>query len=343
MKQHTYVQTAFFITIFVIVAVLAFLVFAPFLHAIVLGTVAAIALQPLQKEFLRVTRQRRGLAAFLSILLTICLVGIPVTLISTQVFEESSQLYSALSSNGGVYLENFTRAIEGPIQRYAPYFNLDVQQYTADLFGWITDHVGVVISGTLQIVLGTILTIVITFFFLRDGAKIAKTVKDASPLDDDYDDVIFTKVYDTITAIVRGLVALGVIQGILVGVGLWIFGVPNATLWGTFAAFAAMVPGLGTALVNIPAILFLLASNEYIPAIGLTVWAALIVGTIDNVLAPLFYSRGVHVHPVVILLAVLGGLATYGLLGFIYGPVIVTLFLALMFVYKEQMRKKGIE
>lgn len=339
--KHSYVQTAFFITIFVLVAVLAFFVFAPFLHAIVLATVAAIALQPLHKAFLRVTRQRAGLASFATLLVALCLLGIPIALISTQVFEESKSLYSALSSNGGQYVERITHAIEVPIQRYAPYFDLDAKKYVADLFGWITNHVGTFISGTVSLVLSTLLTLVVAFFFLRDGKAITKTVSDASPLDDTYDNLIFEKVYDTITAIVRGLVIVGVLQGVLVGFGLWIFGVPNATLWGTFAAIAAMVPGLGTGLVNLPAIIYLLASGEYVSAIGLTVWAGLIVGMIDNVLAPFFYSKGVRVHPVVILLSVLGGLASFGLLGFIYGPVIVSIFLALMLVYKEQMRKSG--
>jgi predicted PurR-regulated permease PerM len=339
--KHNPIQIAFFATLFVVVAGLALMIFAPFLQALVLAGVAAIALQPLYRAFLRITRNRQGIAAVLTLAMSLVLVGIPISLISTQVFNESQDMYLAISRDGGAFVERVTEAIENPIRRYAPYFDINANSYVADVFGWISRNVGGFITGTIQIVLGTLLTVVIAFFFLRDGKALVATISDASPMDDKYDVLVMSKIRDTINAIVRGLIFIGVIQGVLVGLGLWVFGVPNATLWGTFAALAAMIPGLGTGLVNGPAIIYVLSTGNVAAGIGLAVWSALIVGMIDNVLAPMFYSKGVKVHPMVVLLSVLGGLATFGLLGFIYGPVIVSVFVAMMTVYKEQTRSNA--
>jgi predicted PurR-regulated permease PerM len=335
--KRNYVRIIFFSILFVGVIALAVMVFSPFLRVLVLAGVAAIALQPVYRRIVPAFGGKATLAAVATIVLALLVIGAPVAFIGTQVFEESRDMYVALSSNGSGYLEQVTEFIERPIRQYAPYFDLNVRDYTAGLFGWITGNVGSFISGTFQIILGLLLAIITLFFFLRDGKALIKSIKDASPLADDEDQEIFDKVGATINAIVRGMLILGVIQGVLVGLGLLVFGVPNATLWGTFAALAAMVPGLGTGLINGPAIIYLIIAGKYGAAIGLAVWSAVIVGTIDNVLAPYFYNKGIRIHPLVVLLSVLGGLAAFGLLGFIYGPVIVSVFVALMHVYKKQV------
>ena len=116
-------------------------------------------------------------------------------------------------------------------------------------------------------------------------------------------------------------------------VGFWIFGVPNAILWGSFAAIAALIPGIGTALVLTPAILFLFARGEIFSAIGLLAWGVGVVGLIDNFLGPRLMGRGIELHPLIILLSVLGGIGFFGPIGFLLGPLIVSLFFALLDIY----------
>jgi predicted PurR-regulated permease PerM len=121
-----------------------------------------------------------------------------------------------------------------------------------------------------------------------------------------------------------------------VGIGFGLFGIPNATLWGFLSALLAMVPGLGTGLVTLPAVVYLFAVGKMGAAVGLAIWGFAVVGLVDNFLAPYFYSKGIEIHQVVILFAVLGGIALFGPLGFIYGPVAVALFIALVSVYRDR-------
>ena len=135
---------------------------------------------------------------------------------------------------------------------------------------------------------------------------------------------------------------IGLIQGMLTGVGFWMFGVSNPVIWGTVAAVASLVPALGTSLVNIPAIIFLFLSGNISQAIGLLIWVVLAVGLIDNILGPYFINRGVKIHPFLILISVLGGISFFGPVGFIAGPVVLGLLFALLELYPVIIKNKSI-
>jgi predicted PurR-regulated permease PerM len=105
-------------------------------------------------------------------------------------------------------------------------------------------------------------------------------------------------------------------------------------LWGSFAVVAALIPGFGTALVIVPGVIYLFFASTTLHAIGLLIWGILGVGLIDNYLGPLLVNRGVHIHPFLILLSVMGGLVFFGPIGFIAGPLLVALLFALLEIYK---------
>ena len=119
----------------------------------------------------------------------------------------------------------------------------------------------------------------------------------------------------------------------MTGLGLWIFGFDRAILWGSIAAIGALVPGVGTVVVFIPAVLFSIVTGSYVTAIGVALWGALAVGFIDNLLGPYLMSRGNKMHPFLILLSVLGGMLLFGPIGFIIGPVVTSLFIVLLELY----------
>jgi predicted PurR-regulated permease PerM len=156
-----------------------------------------------------------------------------------------------------------------------------------------------------------------------------------SPLLDMYDERIFTKVDTAIHSIVRGSLVIGLIQGILTGVGFWVAGIPNPALWGSVAAIAAFIPGVGTSLVLGPGIIYLFITGSTVAAVGLLAWAVFAVGLIDNFLSAHLVQRGVAVHPFIILLSVLGGLAFFGPIGFILGPLVIAFLIALLDIYRE--------
>jgi predicted PurR-regulated permease PerM len=176
---------------------------------------------------------------------------------------------------------------------------------------------------------------------LRDGTSLRRQLIRFSPLVDTYDQKIFDKLELAIHSVVKGSLVVGIIQGVLTGIGFAIFDIPNPALWGSIAAIAALIPGIGTALVIVPGIIYSFFSGTMGATIGLAIWGVVAVGLIDNFLGPRLIERGVKVHQFLILLSVLGGITFFGPIGFIIGPLIVSLLYALLEIYKDSLEKRN--
>lgn len=328
------IQLTFFFAFFAAVAALTAYLFVPFFEVLALAAIFAVVLSPAYRRVLSVFHGRAGVSAATTVLLALVFVGIPVSFVGVQVFGEARDVYIGTKS-GGDYVTSVVRAIEGPIQTVIPSFSIDIAGYGEAAFDWLASHLGPFLSGTAYVIFGFLLMLVALFFFLRDGKRFIEFLLVVSPLDDRHDDEIVHRVGTTINAVVRGALLVSIAQGILAGVGMAFFGVPNAMLWGTLAAIAAIIPGLGTGLVLIPAIMYLAMQGGLAAPLGLAAWGIAVVGLVDNMLMPYLYSRGAAIHPLVILFAVLGGLATFGPLGFLIGPIVVSLFVAVFELYQK--------
>ena len=184
--------------------------------------------------------------------------------------------------------------------------------------------------------MGVFIFLVALYYLFKDGHKLKKAVVALSPLRDIYDETIFSKLALAINSVIRGSLTVALVQGILTAVGFAIFGVPNATLWGSVAAIAALIPGIGTALVLLPAIFYLFFNGETFFAVGLFLWGMTAVGLIDNFLGPKLVERGIRLHPFLILLSILGGISFFGPLGFLLGPLALSLFFVLLEIYFDE-------
>ena len=154
-----------------------------------------------------------------------------------------------------------------------------------------------------------------------------------SPLADSYDEQIIKRVGLAINSIVRGSLMIALIKGFLTALGLAIFGVPNPILWGAVSALASFVPIVGSGVVIAPAVLYLSAAVSYPAAVGLAIWGVVLIGLSDNFLSPVLMKKGMKIHLFVILLSILGGLGFFGPIGFIAGPVVLSLLFALFDIY----------
>lgn len=327
-------QIYFFFILFGAVSVLTFFIFEPFLNVIALSAIFAVLLNPFYEKMLEVCRGRKSIAAVLVVGITTLFVAAPFYFLGVQIFHESKELYLAAQGNGTDFLRILTISIERPMKEVFPNFSLDLPSYVQKFVDVVSENLGPLVSGTAFALFGVFLVLVLLFFFLKEGKQFLDLIMKFSPLDDEYDRQILGKMGKTINSVLRGTLFIALIQGFLVGIGLFIFGVPNAALWGTFGAITALVPGVGTAVVMVPSVLYLLLVGHNTAALGLFLWAALLVGLIDNILAPVLYSKGVDVHPLFILFSVLGGLVFFGPMGFLFGPVILSAFLALLHIYR---------
>jgi predicted PurR-regulated permease PerM len=326
------------------VLVITFFIFKPFLYVLILALVFSTVFAPIHKKLLDQTAQNKGLSALLSTLLVIIIFVVPLYFIATQIFRESANLYSSLSVNGGVTNLSNTigQAIHG-LNKYSPIpadfsFNLDL--YIKQGLQWLMQNIGSIFSNAVRIIAGIILFIFSLYFLFKDGQKIKDGIIIFSPLKEEYDERIFSKLTLAINSVIRGSLIVAIIQGILTAVGFTIFSVPNPALWGSVTVIAALIPGIGTTMVIVPAILFLFFTGHILPAVGLLAWGVLAVGLIDNFLGPKLVEKGVHLHPFLILLSVLGGISFFGPMGFLLGPLVLSLLSALLDVYftlqKEQ-------
>lgn len=182
-------------------------------------------------------------------------------------------------------------------------------------------------------IVGIFIFLISLYFLFKDGHKLKKAVIALSPLQDIHDEAIFNKISLAINSVIKGNLAVALIQGTLTAIGFAIFGIPNATLWGSVATITALIPGIGTTLVLFPAILYLLLTEKMLFAIGLLLWGVLVVGLADNVLRPKLVEQGIRLHPFLILLSIFGGLSFFGPLGFLLGPLVLSLLFALLEIY----------
>lgn len=338
------VRYAFFFILLAAVAVLTFFIFSPYVVTLAMATALAVVCQPLYQALLRITRGRESIAAALTILTTGIVVLAPLALIGMQVAQEATALYERIGENESLdanFLVTVETTIESYVQGYVPTFNLDLPLIARESLGRISGYVGPIFTSTLTTILHFFLGVVAFFYLVKDGGRFMNVAVDLSPLKDKHDRKIFDRLVVAINSIIKGALLVALVQGFVSGVGFAIFGVPSATLWGGLAAVGALVPGVGTAIVIAPIVIYLFATGATGAAIGLAIWGTVAVGMIDNLLAPMLYGRGAKIHPLFILFAVIGGVQFFGPLGFILGPLVLSLLYALLDIYMVMMTEKA--
>lgn len=342
--QINKLQISFFYILLIGVIGLTFFIFQPFLKILFLAIVFAVVFHPLHKKLLSLFNFRGGsnISAFLTVMVVLLLILIPCVGLGILVFQEINNAYfNLLADTGNNSLVSFFGNAGAYINsvfsfNIVPEISLvNIQDYASQIYGWTLDHFQVLFTSAFNLLMGTFILILGLFFFLRDGENFEKVLISLSPLDDSQDQSIIHKMKLAMNSVIKGSLFIAVLQGILAGVGFFIFGIPSAILWGSVAVISAIIPSVGTALVMIPAVIFLFFTNGLAPAVGLLIWGAVIVGLVDNILAPLVLKRGIKIHPFFILISVLGGLSFFGPIGFLMGPVILSLLFALIDIYPE--------
>lgn len=321
---------------------LSFLIFRPFLTPLVLAAVFAVVLHPLYRGLVSRLGNWESVAALLTVLISVVLILIPLVFLGTQIVREAGQLYGSIAAgdSGANFVAATIQNIGHAIGDFSPAagnfftgFSADVDIYLKQGLEWLIQHLGAALSGITALFLNFFIFFIALYYLLRDGVRLKRALIVLSPLEDTDDEMIFGRLETAVNSVIKGSLTIALVQGVLTAIGFAIFGVPNAILWGTIAAVASLIPGFGTALVLVPAVLYLFATGDIIPAIGLLAWGTLGVGLIDNFLGPRLVSKSTHLHPLLILLSVLGGLVYFGPIGIFLGPLILSLLFAFIAIY----------
>lgn len=327
----------FFYVLFAIVAVFCCFIFRPFFIIVVLGASIAVVFHPVYLWMKNRMGNISWLAALLTTLLFIIVIGVPLYFIGSQVIQQAGGVFQSLSEEGGTgeYIDSISDGISDAAPAIASF---DIKTALADMLKSFTGSISGIFTATLSTIFSFLLVVLSLFYFLKDGEKWKRYIVKVSPLADMHDNRIIQMLEHAVSGIMKGYVLVALIQGVLLGIGLWIFGVPHPALWGLIAGLASVIPTIGTAVVAIPAVIYLYVSGATGPAIGLGIWSLTLVGTIDNLLNPIVMGKKVSLPPLVILFAILGGIALVGPAGIIIGPLSVSLLYTLMLIYRDNFK-----
>lgn len=333
------VQQFFLLGTLALIGFLTWQLFLPFFGAIVISSIVVVVSYPAYEYLLSYTpRRSRSLAAFIATLLVLLLIILPLFVISSLLVSEFLAFVNSFESDTTSGTESLVLLVQDLLTRYVPGFEANMTQQIQQSTDWLTRNIGGIFSSTVSFVITLLISILGIFYLFRDGRRFRDWLVVVSPLPDDQDQVVIDRVTTSVRSVATGTVLLSILQGIVATIGFAIFGIEQAILWGAIGAFGALLPGVGLAGVMVPAVAFLFFTGQTTFAIGLLVYAVVAIAIIDNLIGPYLMSRGNKLHPFVIMLSVLGGIAMFGPIGFILGPVVVSLFLALLELYAQSSK-----
>jgi predicted PurR-regulated permease PerM len=340
MKLSRIVEYVFFFGLLLMSGYMVWLIMSPFLTALALSTIIVTICFPLYTIIKKYAPwNNSSIAALATTLVILVAIIIPLMLMSSIVAQEVVSFYQELNQGeGGIQAKIFI-AEEG-LQNLIPGFEIDLVSQLQSSGQWFVGNLGAIFAGTLSTIFIFFISLIGSFYFFRDGKELLQLLIKFSPLPDNEDKIILRRLARAVRAVATGTVLVAIIQGSLVAIGFTMFGIERAVLWGSFASLGALIPGIGTTIVTAPAIIYLFYVGEIFSAVGLLIWSALMVGLVDNLIGPYLISRGNNLHPFIILISVLGGISLMGPIGFIVGPVVVTLFVVLLEIYNQYIGRE---
>jgi len=336
MSLSRVIEYVFFFTLLLLSGYMVWLIMSPFLSALALAAVIVTISSPLYQWILpRMPRQSPSLAALCSTII-VFLVGIlPIVLMTSLVINEVVALYQDVDNTETLSVSVVVASVEGQVQRVIPGFEINLADQISRSAEWFTGNLATIFAGTVSTFFLFFIALIASYYFFKDGKELLQLLIKVSPLPDEEDKEILGRMARAVRAVATGTLLVAMIQAVLATIGMTVVGIDRAVILGGLVAIGAMIPGVGTGIVMLPVIIFLFLSGAIVPAIILSVWSVVVVGLVDNFIGPQLMSRGNNMHPFIILLSVLGGLSLFGPIGFLVGPVVVTLFLVLLEIYNH--------
>ena len=317
---------------------ICYLMAMPFLPALVWALALAVLFAPLQ-VWLETKLKNSSLAALTTVIIISSLVIVPALFVGQQLAIQAAtgaQLIQTKVESGEWRRLLTAQPVLAPIiEKIEQQINLPDTVKNFAL--WVSNSAGTLIKGSIFQLIGFVITIYLLFFFLRDRQSAKQHLSNLLPLSSLQSQQLFKHIGDTIHAIVYGTLAIAAVQGCLGGLMFWWLGLPAPLLWGVMMGFLAVIPVLGSSIIWLPAALFLVLEGNWIQGIILVVWGMLVVGTVDNLLRPIFVGNRLNQHTLLVFMSLVGGLMLFGSSGLILGPVVlaITLFLISIWAAKK--------
>jgi predicted PurR-regulated permease PerM len=338
-----------FIVMVVLVTIAFIWLLLPFYGAVLWAVILALLFNPLQRWLVRKLNGRSNLAAALSLIACICIVVIPGSFILASLAQEATALYNRISRSEFDLVEIVER-----IRDSLPAFmveglsvfemgNLEqvqerVTSFAAQAAQFVASRAVSIGQGTAQLFISLGVMLYVLFFLFRDGARVAATIRRASPLSDFHTNYILSKFAMVVKATVKGNVIIAILQGSIGGLAFYFLGIEAALLWGVLMAVLSLLPAIGSFLVWGPVSFYLLLTGDYVRGFILLGIGVFVISLVDNLLRPRLVGKDTRLPDYVVLVSTLGGLSLIGMNGFIIGPLIAALFFAVWSLFTNRER-----
>ena len=336
----TSLQSKFFLLLLAAVSLAFAGILWPLYEAIFWGVTLAIIFFPLHRRLLQRMPLRPNLAALTTLTLCLVVAILPMVLLGVSLIQEASHIYERLRTgqlNVGTYFQQIIAALPSWLVAMLDRLGLlsitELQQKlsaTAVQGGqFIATRALNIGQNTFQFVISFGIMLYLLFFFLRDGQALAKRIRNAIPLQEHHKRDLSRKFTTVIRATVKGNIVVAATQGMLGGFIFWVLNIQGPVLWGVLMAFLSLLPAIGAGLIWIPVAIYFFATGAIWQAVTLTVFAVGVIGVVDNVLRPILVGKDTKMADYVVLISTLGGMSIFGLSGFVLGPAIAALFIAI--------------
>ncbi|MGE0098223.1 MAG: AI-2E family transporter [Hydrogenophaga sp.] len=311
----------------------------PFYGTVLWGVVIALLFAPLNRWLLPRMKLHRNLAALTTMLAAVVAVILPAVLVAASLAREAAQLYERIDS-GELKPAQVMRGIFNALPDWLTDllgraglgdFDLIVRKLTQALTQgsqFIASQTFNLGQDVLGLVVSLFITLYLAFFLVRDGTSIVRAIRNAIPLPPEDKQELLQQFGTVLRATVKGNLVVALVQGALGGLAFWVIGINAALLWAVLMAILSLLPAVGAGLVWGPVAIWLFASGDTYSAVGLVAYGVLVIGLVDNLLRPLLVGKDTGMPDYLVLISTIGGIAVMGINGFVVGPAIAAMFVA---------------
>jgi predicted PurR-regulated permease PerM len=346
--------TGFFVLIFIFLFYLFYQVLKPFLISLMWAGILALVLYPIYERLKRILKNKSGISSVIMTFLTVCIIVVPFILITASLSIEIFDIYKSAQSKGeferlGEIVQKFTNKEtlkdlipSGILEKVGK--NLDLGQLNLQeilitglgktsnyLLGKFQD----IARNLTSFIFGFVIMAFSLFFFFRDGKGFYKELITLIPMNESEKIKISRIFSNTIDGVIRGSLAIAVVQGLLVGLIFWILGISYPVLSGAASFILSILPLIGATIVWLPVSIYLLFTGAIVKGIILLLFGGLIISTVDNVIRPLIIGGRVRLPTLLLVLSIIGGIQYFGFSGIILGPVLLAVFISFIEIYKQ--------
>ncbi len=326
--------------------------FEPFLVPVALAVVLSTLFYPFYRKILSRVKGRKNLASSMTCILIILAGVIPCLLVLVLLAQEVNQTYESVQGKiaDGDYKrildQDFNPYLQMALEKIGQYVNLENFSLLSGMSSvlrqaslFLIQHSTAIVSGFMGVLVDIMLMLFTMFFLFRDGPLILRNIDSLIPLSRRQEIMVARKFREVTNATIIGSFITAVVQGLAGGIIFLFLGIPKLVFWSVAFAISSLIPVVGTSLISVPWAVYFILSGSYVKGIALLAAAIVIIGMIDNILRPLLIEGKAKMHTLLVFFSIMGGIAYAGIVGMIFGPILLSLFLTLLELYKVEFKE----